>query len=164
MKNKETYAKELAGIPFSELAMTKDGKICHCDEILCRDCAFYERKFTFCREAERVETVVHTEIARLQAEKAELLGKTEKLETELAELRARLDKAVELPVKVGDIVYNVVYDETTNDTGWHLEMYEVTNDNLFLMCHYVHTRLVFLVKEEAEKRMNALNCLKRKNI
>lgn len=55
MKNKETYAKELAGIPFSELAMTKDGKICRCKEILCRDCAFYERKFPFCREAERIE-------------------------------------------------------------------------------------------------------------
>lgn len=69
MKNKEKYAKELAGIPFSELAMTKDGKICRCKEILCRDCAFYERKFPFCREAERIEAVVHTEIARLTAER-----------------------------------------------------------------------------------------------
>lgn len=61
MKDAEKYAEELAGIPFSELAMTKDGKICRCEEILCRDCAFYERKFPFCREAERIEAIVHTE-------------------------------------------------------------------------------------------------------
>lgn len=87
-----------------------------------------------------------------------------KLRNENAELRARLEKAIELPVKVGDIVYDVIYDETTNEPRWHLEMYEVTNANLFMMCHYVHTRLVFLVKEEAERRMDALNGLMRRNI
>lgn len=101
MKNKETYAKELAGIPFSELAMTKDGNICRCKEILCRDCAFYERKFPFCREAERIEAVVHTEIARLTAENAEL--------------RARLKKAVELPlvqtIRGNKLPYEVVYKD-----------------------------------------------------
>lgn len=35
-------------------------------------------------------------LAKLLSEKSELLEKTEKLETEVAELRARLDKAVEL--------------------------------------------------------------------
>lgn len=70
MKDTEKYAKELAGIPFSELAMTKDGKICRCEEILCRDCAFYERKFTFCREAERVEAAEHrAEVAEKDLER-----------------------------------------------------------------------------------------------
>lgn len=36
-------------------------------------------------------------ITKLLSEKSELLEKTEKLETEVAELRARLEKAVELP-------------------------------------------------------------------
>lgn len=39
-------------------------------------------------------------LTKLLAEKSELLEKTEKLETEVAELRARLEKAVELPCKV----------------------------------------------------------------
>lgn len=81
MKNKETYAKELAGIPFSELAMTKDGKICRCNEILCWDCAFYERKFPFCRQAERIEAVLeykgyHTYIHYSAVDKV-LYGKIE---------------------------------------------------------------------------------------
>lgn len=49
------------------------------------------------------EKVILT-LTKLLAEKSELLEKTEKLETEVAELRERLDKAVELPVKVGDTV------------------------------------------------------------
>ena len=39
-------------------------------------------------------------LTKLLAEKSELLEKTEKLETEVAELRARLEKAIEPPCKV----------------------------------------------------------------
>lgn len=48
-------------------------------------------------------------LTKLLAEKSELLGKTEKLETELAELRARLDKTIELPS--GDRVWYIAEDE-----------------------------------------------------
>lgn len=94
MKDTEKYAKELAGIPFSELAITKDGKICRCKEILCRNCAFYERKFPFCREAEQTEVDKDAEIACLTAE--------------VAELRASLDRAIELPCKIGETIYTVI--------------------------------------------------------
>lgn len=46
-------------------------------------------------------------LIKLLADKSELLEKIEKLEIENAELRARLDKAIEPPVKIGDTIYEV---------------------------------------------------------
>lgn len=47
-------------------------------------------------------------LTKLLAEKSELLEKIEKLETEVAEFRERLDKAIEPPVKIGDTIHTVI--------------------------------------------------------
>lgn len=53
----------------------------------------------------RYSTAGADEIARLTAENAELRATLSKMETVEQELRERLEKAVELPCKVGDTVY-----------------------------------------------------------
>lgn len=123
MKDTEKYAKELAGIPFSELAITKDGKICRCKEILCRNCAFYERKFPFCREAKQT--------------------KTDK-DTEVAELRARLDKAIELPP--GDRVWYIAEDEEGQES---YIISKPTNSLTVEELKYAMDKKYFSTREEA---------------
>lgn len=60
------------------------------------------------------------EIARLTAENAELRATLSKMETVEKELRARLEKAVELPVKVGDTVYYLqLYCDYKGETVKH---------------------------------------------
>lgn len=54
-----------------------------------------------------LETDKDREISRLTAENVELRATLSKMETVEKELRARLDKAVELPCKIGDTVYKV---------------------------------------------------------
>lgn len=53
---------------------------------------------------------LENKIDELTAEVAELLGKTEKLETEVDELRERLDKAIELP--------RIIHP---NPVEWHIQ-------------------------------------------
>ena len=61
----------------------------------------------FAKHNARVRGNADAEIARLTAENTELRASLSKMETVEKELRDRLDKAVELPCKVGDTVYSI---------------------------------------------------------
>lgn len=71
------------------------------------------------------------------------------LKTENAVLRERLDKAVELPVKVGDIVY-CVEDE---DGDYIVEPTVVTKKNIYLLCSRIkgNPSNAFLLQKAAEE-------------
>ena len=70
-------------------------------------------------------------------------------EAENATLRERLDKAVELPVKVGDIVY-CVEDE---DGDYIVEPTVVTKKNIYLLCSRIkgNPSNAFLLQKAAEE-------------
>lgn len=73
----------------------------------------------------------------------------ERLRAENAALRERLDKAVELPVKVGDIVY-CVDDE---DGDYIVKPTVVTKKNIYLLCSRIkgNPSDAFLLQKAAEE-------------
>lgn len=89
----------------------------------------------------------------------------EKLQAENAELRARLEKAVELPVKVGDTIYMVFLDEIKE---WQVEKTELCKDEYFVYGGHADTddytfvtskeygMLWFTDRAEAEARFKEL--------
>lgn len=91
----------------------------------------------------------------------------EKLKAENAELRARLDKAVELPVKVGDTVYfiptyngkpiwgvqrGIVQMVGITRQGYHVKIRDRADFNKT----YMFGKSAFLSKEQAEARLAKL--------
>lgn len=108
--------------------------------------------------------------SRLQAENAELTRKARQLTEENAALRARLDKAVELPCKIGDEVYevhgkcdrkNCVYNGYYGQ--WRCDYGGKTNCNPFItvnkFCYsdipFVNDT-VFVSREAAEARLKEI--------
>lgn len=79
----------------------------------------------------------------------EAIRKVKELKTENAALRERLEKAVELPVKVGDIVY-CVEDE---DGDYIVEPTVVTKKNIYLLCSRIkgNPSDAFLLQKAAEE-------------
>lgn len=89
----------------------------------------------------------------------------EKLQAENAELRARLDKAVELPCEVGDTIYMVFLDEIKE---WQVEKIEPYKDRYFVYGGHADTddytfvtnkeygMLWFTDRAEAEARFKEL--------
>ena len=89
----------------------------------------------------------------------------EKLQAENAELRARLEKAVELPVKVGDTIYMAFLDEIKE---WQVEKTELCKDEYFVYGGHADTddytfvtskeygMLWFTDRAEAEARFKEL--------
>lgn len=65
-----------------------------------------------------------------------LENKTDELIAENAELRERLDNAIELPVKVGDTIYIVSLDEIKE---WQVEKIELCKDEYFVYCGHADT-------------------------
>lgn len=98
-----------------------------------------------------LETDKNKEISRLQAENAEL--------------RERLDKAIGLPVKVGDTIYMVFLDEIKE---WQVEKTELCKDEYFVYGGHADTddytfvtskeygMLWFTDRAEAEARLKEL--------
>lgn len=78
-------------------------------------------------------------LTKLLAEKSELLEKTEKLETEVAELRARLDKAVELP--------RIIHPNTNVWSVQHQNEYGLIFDDIFYSERAAEARLKELKEE-----------------
>lgn len=76
------------------------------------------------------------------------------LQAENAALRERLEKAVELPVKIGDTVY-CVNDE---DCHYVVETTTVTQENFYLLCSRIkgNPSDAFLSREAAEARLKEL--------
>lgn len=87
-----------------------------------------------------------------QADTSDLFEKIEQLKAENAELRARLEKAVELPCKVGDMVYAVWCDVLA------VGIYEtkINEKNIYRMCDSISTGWAFLTRKEAEARLKEL--------
>lgn len=65
-----------------------------------------------------------------------LENKVDELTAENAELRERLDKAIELPVKVGDTIYVELLDEIKE---WQVEKIELCKDEYFVYCGHADT-------------------------
>lgn len=78
-----------------------------------------------------------------------------RLESENAALRERLEKAAELPVKIGDTVY-CVDDE---DCHYVVETTTVTQENFYLLCSRIkgNPSDAFLSREAAEALLKELN-------
>lgn len=73
------------------------------------------------------------------------LSLIKELQSENAELKERLEKVVEPPCKVGDIIYIITFgyngkhvtpDNFTDCWSYGMEEVEVTEDNLFIMCSH----------------------------
>ncbi len=88
-----------------------------------------------------------------------------RLKAENAELRERLEKAVELPCKVGDILYTVTfslcdgYDDCGNrlyNSGWNIFKEKVTEKNFYRMCDFVRNGKAFFSEEGAKVRLKEL--------
>lgn len=123
-------------------------------------------------EREDLNTFRHELVkqARWWKWKAEALEKDKaKLESENAELRARLDKAVELKFKIGDTIY-LIQRTDKNPKGEVLETkfidYEARNNSLIYIAIHGSTyfqfnedyigKLVFTDKSETESRLAEL--------
>ena len=86
------------------------------------------------------------------------------LKAENAALRERLDRAVELPCKVGDILYTVTItfsdsyegDIIVRRNGISLSETVVTEKNIWRMCELVRIGKAFFSKEEAIARLKEL--------
>lgn len=78
-----------------------------------------------------------------------------RLEADNAALRERLEKAVELPCKVGDIVYCVDYE----DGGYIVESTEATKKNIYALCSRIkgNPGSAFLAQDAAEEWCKELN-------
>ena len=114
------------------------------------------------------------EIAYLTAENTELRATISKMETVEKELRARLEKAVELPCKVGDTVYSIFKFPNEkailkgdckhiniNICGGFPEIFIKlvfeTNEQLFLRTYSGNDlNNIFLLRSEAEARLAEL--------
>lgn len=88
-----------------------------------------------------------------------------RLEAENAALRERLEKAEELPCKVGDILYTVTfslcdgYDDCGNrlyNSGWNILKEKVTEKNIYRMCDFVRNGKAFFSEEGAKVRLKEL--------
>ena len=75
------------------------------------DCMQYNPSVDFnYLKAKGAYNIIKNQVEHIEAENAELRATLSKMETVEKELRARLEKAVELPCKVGDTIYEV-YDK-----------------------------------------------------
>ena len=90
---------------------------------------------------------------------AETLAYIQRLKAENAALRERLDKAVELPCKIGDKFY-VIYDCPPEIKEKECCAFTFTQDGEVLIidgldCHY-SLKIVYLSKEDAEAHLEEL--------
>lgn len=85
-----------------------------------------------------------------------------RLETENAELRERLSRAVELPCKVGDKLYEIIEGEVQ---GERVENYRIDNMGIWVTVQLKfgtstillnEARKIFLTREAAEARLKEL--------
>lgn len=85
-----------------------------------------------------------------------------RLETENAALRERLDKAVELPCRVGDKLYEIIEGEVQ---GKRVENYRIDNMGIWVTVQLKfgtstillnEARKIFLTREAAEARLKEL--------
>ena len=89
----------------------------------------------------------------------------EMLEAENVSLRERLDRAIILPCKVGDIIYIITFgyngkrvtpDNFADCWSYGMEEVEVTEDNLFIMCSHFRDGSAFFDRADAEARLAEL--------
>lgn len=86
------------------------------------------------------------------------------LQSENAALRERLEKIVEPPCKIGDILYTVttvfsdvwVGDTILHRNGFSISETEVTEKNIWNMCDLIRRGMAFFSKEAAEARLREL--------
>lgn len=95
----------------------------------------------------------------------DLRDERDDLKSENAALRERLSKAVELPCKVGDIIYIITFgyngkhvtpDNLADCWSYGMEEVEVTEDNLFIMCSHFKDGSAFTDRAAAQKRLAEL--------
>ena len=93
------------------------------------------------------------------------LAYIQRLKSENAALRERLDKAIIPPCKVGDIIYIITFgyngkrvtpDNFADCWSYGMKEVEVTEDNLFIMCSHFRDGSAFFDREAAEARLKEL--------
>lgn len=101
-------------------------------------------------------------IENLKCVIADISEQCERLKSENAALRERLEKAVELPCKVGDKVYEIIEGEVQ---GERVENYRIDNMGIWVTVQLNfgtstillnEARKIFLTREAAEARLNEL--------
>lgn len=104
-------------------------------------------------------------IENLKCVIADLTEQGNELLAENAALRERLDKAIILPCKVGDIIYIITFgyngkrvtpDNFADCWSYGMKEVEVTEDNLFIMCSHFRDGSAFFDREAAEARLKEL--------
>lgn len=102
---------------------------------------------------ERLSTCKATDV--MNFDYSGTLAYIKRLKSENAALKERLEKAAELPVKIGDTVY-CVDDE---DCHYVVETTTVTQENFYLLCSRIkgNPSDAFLSREAAEALLKELN-------
>ena len=138
----------------------------------------YERLTSYMQVGKDVVQIVPQRKHRIQAyidrlfeiedkiESGELIFKEqyEQLKAENAELKERLEKVVEPPCKIGDILYTVtivfsdgwVGDTILRRNGFSISETEVTEKNIWSICDLIRRGMAFFSKEAAETRLREL--------
>ena len=119
------------------------------------DCMQYNPSVDFnYLKAKGAYNIIKNQVEHIEAENAELRATLSKMETVEKELRARLDKAVELPCKIGDIVYQ------TDTDG--LRIFESTVKNIIFETSRIAFdeqaigESIFLTEEAVKEKMKKL--------
>ena len=119
------------------------------------DCMQYNPSVDFnYLKAKGAYNIIKNQVEHIEAENAELRATLSKMETVEKELRARLAKAVELPCKIGDIVYQ------TDTDG--LRIFESTVKNIIFETSRIAFdeqaigESIFLTEEAVKEKMKKL--------
>ena len=127
------------------------------------DCMQYNPfvDFNYLR-AKGAYNIIKNQVEHIEAENAELRATLSKMETVEKELRERLEKAVELPCKVGDKLYEIIEGEVQ---GERVENYRIDNMGIWVTVQLKfgtstillnEARKIFLTREAAEARLKEL--------
>ncbi len=129
----------------TDAEIMKGVKLCNGDLDNCKECPF-----------DSIGKTCGIELAKAE------IGLIERLQAENAALRDRLEKAVEIPCKVGDKVYEIIEGEVQ---GERVENYRIDNMGIWVTVQLKfgtstillnEARKIFLTREAAEARLAEL--------
>ena len=120
------------------------------------DCMQYNPSVDFnYLKAKGAYNIIKNQVEHIEAENAELRATLSKMETVEKELRARLEKAVELPCKVGDTVYEKgMYEGDVYEHRIRKIVFDA--EKIAFDCTAIGNS-IFLARAEAEARLKEIS-------